>query len=340
MKRSIVYTAIASTVFLAGLQKLALAQVVPDAQTSVAPAMTTDVQAFLPQMTPLTQVEPVYPEAARGQHISGMVRVLATIDPQGHVVEAEALTGPSALRQAAIDAVKESSFRPVLRHGKAVFAMTDQTVPFLIRGERLGPPDISESRAAVQRVAQLRSQFPRDATQALADTEQQTAGTSGEKRFYALRDLAKAALAAEKDNTAGNYATELLAMATQYPNDWNYGNAIHDGNMILGRIALHKGDVATARHYLLESGHTPGSPQLGSFGPNVTLAKELIEINERDTALQYFALCKSFWKMDSQKLDDWSAGCGSHAGQIFENLIEQAVEGCPKRGRCDAQDGD
>src|SRR5580700_7796362 len=24
-------------------------------------------------------------------------------------------------------------------------------------------------------------------------------------------------------------------------------------------------------------------------------------------------------------------GCGSHSGQIFENLIEQAVEGCPKR---------
>jgi len=32
----------------------------------------------------------------------------------------------------------------------------------------------------------------------------------------------------------------------------------------------------------------------------------------------------------------WMAGCGSYAGQIFENLIEQAVEGCPKRGvmRC------
>src|SRR5437879_7326310 len=26
------------------------------------------------------------------------------------------------------------------------------------------------------------------------------------------------------------------------------------------------------------------------------------------------------------------AGCGSHSGQMFENLIEQAVEGCPKRG--------
>jgi hypothetical protein len=33
-------------------------------------------------------------------------------------------------------------------------------------------------------------------------------------------------------------------------------------------------------------------------------------------------------------------GCGSHSGQIFENLIEQAVEGYPKRGRGDAQNGD
>lgn len=33
-------------------------------------------------------------------------------------------------------------------------------------------------------------------------------------------------------------------------------------------------------------------------------------------------------------------GCGSHPGQFFENLIEQAVEGCPKRGRGDAQNGD
>jgi hypothetical protein len=33
-------------------------------------------------------------------------------------------------------------------------------------------------------------------------------------------------------------------------------------------------------------------------------------------------------------------GCGSHAGQICENLIQQAVEMLPKRGRYDAQDGD
>jgi hypothetical protein len=32
------------------------------------------------------------------------------------------------------------------------------------------------------------------------------------------------------------------------------------------------------------------------------------------------------------ELLDEPSGCGSHSGQIFENLIEQAVEGCPKRG--------
>jgi hypothetical protein len=36
------------------------------------------------------------------------------------------------------------------------------------------------------------------------------------------------------------------------------------------------------------------------------------------------------------KLRRSQKGCGSHAGQIFENLIEQAVGGCPKRGMCDA----
>ena len=49
------------------------------------------------------------------------------------------------------------------------------------------------------------------------------------------------------------------------------------------------------------------SPQLDSFGPNVSLARELIEKRQSDVVLQYFALCKHFWKMDHGKLDEWSA---------------------------------
>src|SRR5207249_4703563 len=35
-----------------------------------------------------------------------------------------------------------------------------------------------------------------------------------------------------------------------------------------------------------------------------------------------------------------SKGCGSHCGQISENLIEQAAAMLPNARRCDAQDGD
>jgi hypothetical protein len=49
----------------------------------------------------------------------------------------------------------------------------------------------------------------------------------------------------------------------------------------LGLIAVHKNDIETARRELLESGKTPGSPTLNSFGPNMILAKELLEKGAR-----------------------------------------------------------
>jgi len=39
----------------------------------------------------------------------------------------------------------------------------------------------------------------------------------------------------------------------------------------------------------------------------VTLAKELIEKGERDAALEYFAICRTFWKMGGTRLDAWTA---------------------------------
>jgi hypothetical protein len=99
----------------------------------------------------------------------------------------------------------------------------------------------------------------------------------------------------------------FLVSTHQNPRDWDYGNAVHDGNMVLGLVALRSGSVAQAREYLLEAGKTPGSPQLNSFGTNMQLAKELVEKDERDVVLQYFDLCRKFWKMDRGRLDQWSA---------------------------------
>ena len=120
-----------------------------------------------------------------------------------------------------------------------------------------------------------------------------------------LQYLAKAALAANKSEKAKEYAEKML---NQKSSSWNYGNNIHHGNIILGRIALSANDVAQAKERLIEAGKTPGSPQLDSFGPNMTLAEELLRKGETDVVLKYFELCSKFWKMGKDRLDDWSVG--------------------------------
>jgi hypothetical protein len=57
-------------------------------------------------------------------------------------------------------------------------------------------------------------------------------------RFYALTKLAKNALDAGFAEEAQSYANETLAMASQYPRDWSYGNAVYAGNTVLGPVAL------------------------------------------------------------------------------------------------------
>ncbi len=120
-----------------------------------------------------------------------------------------------------------------------------------------------------------------------------------------LGDVAKVALEAGEVAKARGYSEELLKKAGESKQrSWNYGNAVHHGHLVLGRLALRDGDVKKAKEHLLAAGKTPGSPQLNSFGPNMTLAKELLEKGERQAVLEYFELCGSFWKRD--KLEAWS----------------------------------
>jgi len=133
--------------------------------------------------------------------------------------------------------------------------------------------------------------------------------SSGNKRldrFYSLGDLAGKAWKEGSAEQTASYARELLAAAPRYSKDWNYGNAIHDGHMYLGLVALQQGDVAAAREHLLEAGKTTGSPQLNSFGPNMALAYALLQKGERDTVLEYFTLCRKFWELGGTQLDLWT----------------------------------
>ena len=88
---------------------------------------------------------------------------------------------------------------------------------------------------------------------------------------------------------------EAVLAANTETNDWNYGNIIYDMHSLLGRIALREGDMAAAKRHLVESGKTPGSPQLNSFGPDFVLAGELLQKGERDVVLEHLDKIAVFW---------------------------------------------
>jgi hypothetical protein len=39
----------------------------------------------------------------------------------------------------------------------------------------------------------------------------------------------------------------------------------------------------------------------------MSLAKDLLAIGERDSVLEFFGLCRNFWKFRTKALDDWTA---------------------------------
>lgn len=96
-----------------------------------------------------------------------------------------------------------------------------------------------------------------------------------------------------RNKEARAIAETLLAANTV--TNWNYGNLIYAMHSLLGRIALREGDLAAAKRHLAESGKTPGSPQLNSFGPDLVLAGELLQRGERDAVLQHLDQIAVFW---------------------------------------------
>src|SRR5262249_45657251 len=122
-----------------------------------------------------------------------------------------------------------------------------------------------------------------------------------------LIDLAKSAFDAGEYGKASRYATTLVTGASESRIVSGVGDAVHDGNLILGRVALVGGDVPAARRYLLAAGATTATPNLSTSGPNMALANDLLMRGETQAVLAYFGLCARFWSHGRHKLDAWTA---------------------------------
>lgn len=68
----------------------------------------------------VTLAKPAYPAAARAVEAQGAVNVKVTIDEEGNVVSAEAVSGHPLLQTAAVQAAQQSTFKPTFLSGQAV----------------------------------------------------------------------------------------------------------------------------------------------------------------------------------------------------------------------------
>ncbi len=116
-----------------------------------------------------------------------------------------------------------------------------------------------------------------------------------------LPNLSTLAFEAGEFEKAEQYARQTLAE----PSDAM--DSVHAGNVVLGLIALKNDDVAGAGTYLLAAARTKGkSVILDRWGPNLALAKALLDKGQNDVVLEYFQMCKTF-VTKNPKLDDWIA---------------------------------
>ena len=163
-------------------------------------------------------------------------------------------------------------------------------------------------RIAVRLNGSIIERLPR--TGASPDLELQhleaMAGNNAITRGPLLARLARTALAAGDLKKAERYADEAL-VESQHGVFWWTGDAVHQGNIVLGRLALRGGEVEEAKRYLLLAGKTPGSTSLAAQGPNMALARDLLERGESAAVLQYLEECGSFWDGNRGRLAEWMA---------------------------------
>ena len=132
------------------------------------------------------------------------------------------------------------------------------------------------------------------------------AATDDDDRMQALRTACKEAFSLGLYPEAKKYATDLEALLPKVKENWNYGDAVQECNIVLGRVAVIDGDLDTARGCLLGAGYSPGSPVMNTMGPDMTLARDLLAKGDRKIVIQYLDLCRNFWNTNHGLIDQWT----------------------------------
>lgn len=97
---------------------------------SIAPAVPVRIGPHVQPPRKVRHVDPVYPELARKARVTGIVLLECVIDREGVVRSVAVLSGHPLLERAAVDAVRQWTYRPTLLNGVPVEIVMTVTVHF------------------------------------------------------------------------------------------------------------------------------------------------------------------------------------------------------------------
>lgn len=122
-------------------------------------------------------------------------------------------------------------------------------------------------------------------------------------RTHLHKPIGDAALLCGEIELARRSAEELLK---ERPPRKPRASEIHEGNILLGQIALTEGNVAAAKTHLSLAAKLKITEEDGWLEPDHKLAADLLEKGERDAVLTYLKDCRVFWKEGRKRTDRWS----------------------------------
>jgi TonB family protein len=164
------------------------------------------------------QVKPAYPAEAKQAGVTGVVRVGATIAPDGSVRDVRVIEGPAALAAAAVDAVRQWRYEPVRVDGQAVAVLTCVTMKFELPGS-IGIADEVGGSSAVRVLEKVSPAYPKEA---------KASGLEGSVRLSVV--VGKDGAVKRIDIREGE--PSLAAAAEEAVRQWRYEPVLLDGQPV------------------------------------------------------------------------------------------------------------
>ena len=105
----------------------------PAASAAAAPVHHVPISTGVLNRYIVRKVPPTYPDDALSAHIEGSVGLRILLDEHGRIEDLQPMSGPAELRPAAMDAVRQWTFKPFLLNGNPVPVASILRINFELR---------------------------------------------------------------------------------------------------------------------------------------------------------------------------------------------------------------